>query len=305
MPLEKTVYILGAGAVGLTLAARLAEDGRPVILVRTSRDDVPPRRQRITIHDGLGATIQAEVETTSLARLDHIDGLIVITAKSFANSALAAALTAKNATGPVVILQNGLGVEDAFSAFPQVMRCVLYVTGQTTGENEVTFRWINSSPIGVVQGDQSVLETTVAALHSEGFPFHPEPDIARQAWRKTIINAVFNSICPLLDIDNGVFVRREEIAALAREVVYECLTLAHAEGIALTEEEVMAQVFKISGGSQGVLISTLQDIKNHRPTEMDALNLALARRAASHTPPIPLPRTELLGRLVLARSLTL
>src|SRR5690349_22860878 len=56
----------------------------------------------------------ARVETVSLSNLTHIDGTIVIAAKSYANPAIAQALRDKAATGPVVVLQNGLGVETPF-----------------------------------------------------------------------------------------------------------------------------------------------------------------------------------------------
>ena len=38
------------------------------------------------------------------------------------------------------------------------------------------------------------------------FPFRTEEQIERKVWKKAILNAVFNSICPLLGIDNGIFV---------------------------------------------------------------------------------------------------
>jgi len=113
---------------------------------------------------------------------------------------------------------------------------------------------------------------------------------------------VFNSICALLDVDNGIFARDESVAAMALVVVRECLALARARGISLTEAELVEQIQRISRGGNGVLISTLQDLRKGRPTEIEFLNLALARLAAAHSPPIDLRSTELLGRLVLEKS---
>ena len=206
--------------------------------------------------------------------------------------------------GPLVVMQNGVGVERPFleTQLADVYRCVLYLTSQATAENEFGFHSIKSSPIGVVKGGEARLATTVAALCTNRLPFHQEDNIQREIWKKAIINAVFNSICPLLEVDNGVFAREQAVAELAKEVVTECLALTDRLGLGLTSNELMEQIHQISKGSDGQLISTLQDIRNGRETEIEFLNLEMARTAATQQPRIDLPRTELLGKMTLAKS---
>src|SRR5688500_1905970 len=129
MDSKQPIYILGSGAVGFPLAAYLANAGKTVVAVRTSMNDLPKGTITVTVHNGENH-ISARVETVSLSKLTHIDGTIVIAAKSYANTAIARALRDKAATGPVVILQNGLGVETPFldTHFFPIYRCVLYVT---------------------------------------------------------------------------------------------------------------------------------------------------------------------------------
>jgi 2-dehydropantoate 2-reductase len=298
------VYILGCGAIGLTLAAYLVADGRSVVAVRTSKHDVSADRITVTVHSGVDTVPNVPVETVSLSRLTKLDGIVVVTAKSYANNAIASALGNKVVTGPLVIMQNGVGVEHPFLDLPfaQIYRCILYATSQSASENEVTFRSIASSPIGTVKGLESNLEQCVRALTTRGFQFHPEKNIQREIWKKAIMNSVFNSICPLLDVDNGVFVRDKEVAKLASEIVSECVILAEASGISLTESELLEQIMIISKGSEGQLISTLQDIRNGRETEIEYLNLEMARIASSMKPKINLGKTELLGNMILAKS---
>ncbi len=299
----ETIYILGAGAIGLPLAAHLANAGRPVVAVRTSRKDVSKGTITVTVHNG-ASRVSACVETISLSRLPALHGTIVIAAKSYANKAIALDLKDKAITGSFVIMQNGLGVERPFldAHFSEVYRCILYVTGQTLSEYDFAFRPVASSPIGIVNGTESGLKTCIAALTTDGFPFHPEANIQRETWKKAIINSVFNSICPLLDVDNGVFGRDSETARLARELVKECIALTDRLNIGLTESELMEQIIRISRASDGQLISTLQDIRSGRPTEIEFLNLAIARVAASMQPSLDLPRTELLGKMILVKS---
>ena len=256
---NKTVFILGSGAIGLPLAAYLVNSGRTVVTVRTSKHNVPKSTIRVTVHNGTNR-LSASVETISLSNLNKLDGILVIAAKSYANKTIALELKEKGATGPLVVMQNGVGVEKPFfeARFSPILRCVLYVTSEA-GE------------------------------------------IQRAIWKKAIINAVFNSICPLLDVDNGVFARDEETANLARQLVREGVTLTKRLNMELSEREFMEQIMQISKGSDQ-LISTLQDIRSGRQTEIESLNLEIARVADSMEPRLNLPRIELLGRMILAKS---
>ena len=299
---QETIYILGSGAVGFPLAAYLANAGRTVVAVRTSRNDVPKSTINVTVQDATNR-ISAPIETISLSNLTNLDGTLVITTKSYTNPAIALLLKDRKATGPLIIMQNGVGVERPFldAGFGAVCRCVLYVTSQPTSEFQFSFRPITASPIGIIAGQEAELSKWVDQLNTAGFPFRAETNIQKEIWKKAIINSVFNSICPLLDVDNNVFVRDEATANLARQLVTECITLTDRLQIALSESEVMQQIMQISTGSKQ-LISTLQDIRNGRQTEIESLNLEIARLAASQQPPLYLPQTELLGKIILAKS---
>lgn len=297
------IHVLGCGAIGFPLAACLAHAGREVVAVRTSVDGVPAGVIRVRVEHAGGA-IDATLATVSLARLRRLDGLIVIAAKSHANRALAQALRERHAAGPILVMQNGLGVEDPFiEALPaEVYRGVVYATSEPGADGAFRFRAVTASPIGRVRGTAAGLADCVRQLSTDVFPLRREDDIRREAWKKTIINTAFNSICPLLEVDNGVFVRDAKVAALARQLVEECLGVSARLGMALDAGALMDQIAAISRRSSGQLISTLQDLRHGRPTEMSSLNLAIVRRASALQPALRLPRVELLGELVMAKA---
>jgi 2-dehydropantoate 2-reductase len=303
MGTAQTVYVLGAGAIGFPLAAYLANAGRAVVAVRTSRSDVPKGTVTVTVQNG-PQELHIPLEMVSLSQLDQIEGTIVVAAKAYANATIAAELVRKRASGPVVIMQNGVGVEQPFldAQFPTIYRCVLYITSQTVVENRFTVRPVTASPIGAVVGDEAGLAHCVELLSTEGFPFRAEPHIQREVWKKAIANVAFNSICPLLDVDNGVFARDAAAADLARELVRECVTVTERLNLGLTEHELMEQIMLISRRSDGQLISTLQDIRAGRETEIASLNLEIARLAASLEPGLHLPRVDLLGQLIAVKA---
>jgi hypothetical protein len=96
----------------------------------------------------------------------------------------------------------------------------------------------------------------------------------------------------------GAKARNEQALRIAESLVSECLHVAGKQGIDLNLEEVMDSLLLISCASDGQFISTLQDIRNHRPTEIETLNLAIAGMASEEHA----IRTRLMGQLNLLRS---
>jgi 2-dehydropantoate 2-reductase len=294
------VYIIGYGAIGKALAVFLKREGRDVTLLRGRRGEgakgeVP---LKITMPDD---TVQeAAVEVATLDAFGELDGVVVLANKSFGNRQLAQSLVDKTGHSPLVILQNGLDVEAPFleAGFKDVYRCVLFATAQVEDEMMVRFKPVAASPIGVIEGRTEILSKVVETLSTPSFQFNAEASIQEVIWKKAIVNSAFNSICPLLEIDNGVFYRNEEALAIARQVIEECLLVAKAKGVQLELGEVLNLLLQISKSSDGQLISTLQDIKKHRPTEIDTLNMAIAAMADSMKIGERVAVTRALGKLI-------
>lgn len=298
------VYIIGAGAVGKVLAVSLALNNRKVMLLRGSVDDQESHTEKIQIITAQNGTLEAAIEVSSLNKVPVLNGLIVLTNKSFGNAGLAQALNGKTGDSPIVLLQNGLGVEQVFidNGFSQVYRCVLFMTSQVMAENRISFKPVTASPIGVIKGDAQRVDAIVAQLNSQHFAFRAESDIQPIIWKKAIANSVFNSICPLLETDNGIFHRNEAVLAIAKRVIKECVGIAQAKGVALTEKEVTDTVLMISRLSDGQLISTLQDINHKRPTEIETLNFAIVQIAQTLQLEHAVTETRLLGELTKLKS---
>jgi 2-dehydropantoate 2-reductase len=297
------IYIVGSGAVGTALAVCLVSEGRRVVAVRTRKAADSRGVVEVGMRDGRDR-LEASIETIGLSALREVNGIIVITAKAQANAMIARELKSRGASGPIVVMQNGVQVETPFieAGFREVYRCVLYLTSQALSEKEISFHSIKPSAIGTIAGDGNDLERVAGILGTRRFPLKAEGMIQREIWKKAVINAAFNSICALLETDNGVFVRSEAARQLAGEIVAECVELTDRLGLGVTKEELMDQVLQVSSGSQGQLISTLQDIRNGRETEIEYLNIAIARVGAAQDPPIALTKTALLGRMTLCKA---
>ncbi len=294
------VYIIGAGAIGKVLAVCLSNDGKKVVLLRGSVDNGETHRENIRVTLPLQEIIEAEVTIDTLSNYRSLEGVVVICIKSYGNAALADTLKDKISYSPVVLFQNGLDVEQVFMDFPSVYRCVLFATSQPVSDTKLNFKPVAVSPIGRIGGgDETSLGHIASLLNTPHFGFRAEGDIQPIIWKKAIINSVFNSVCPLLETDNGIFHRNPQALQIAESLVTECLCVAEQQGVNLNRTEVMDSLLLISRSSDGQFISTLQDIRSHRPTEIATLNLAIAGMAVKEQTVI---QTRLLGQLTLLKS---
>jgi 2-dehydropantoate 2-reductase len=304
MPNQPPLYIIGSGAIGKALAATLSASGRKVYLVKaTANTEVTPTVS-VSLKLPDGNTIFQEVQQIALADLYTDSGVCVITAKSYANEMIAEALHQQAPVCPIVLLQNGLDVEAAFTNrdFPEVYRCVLFATSQPDEQGNIIFRPVTDSVIGIVRGDEQTLNNIVALLHNPFFSFRVEPDIQQVIWKKAIVNSVYNSVCPLLETDNGIFHRNETVMQVAMHIVRECLMVAAAYHIRLSEQEVQDTILNISRHSDGLFISTLQDMRHGRQTEIDTLNFAINRLAVSKQLGHCTTTTGMLGELTRVKA---
>jgi len=302
--LEKTIYIIGAGAIGKTLAVFLKRKGRNVILVRGSVDHGMTSHEKITVQLPDQLVEEATIQVTSFSQLPLFDGIVVLTTKSFGNENLAKLLYPKIGESPLVVMQNGLEVEQPFlqHGFPQVYRCVLFATSQSISEHVIRYKPVAVSQVGVIKGSDNQLQDIVAQLENDHFKFAAAQNIQSIIWKKAIANSVFNSVCPLLEIDNGIFHRNDAAKEIAIRVIKECVSVANEVGASLTVQEVLESLLMISKNSDGQLISTLQDIKVKRRTEIETLNFSIVNIARQLNKESWVTETKLLGELTKLKS---
>ncbi|HPN70516.1 MAG TPA: 2-dehydropantoate 2-reductase [Saprospiraceae bacterium] len=297
--MEERIFIIGAGAVGKALAVFLKLEGKNVCIIRGSVDNVPTQMETITIQVNGESIKECEIEVSALSSHTTLNGLVLVTSKSHGNKELAESLSFKALNQPIVLLQNGLEVESPFitKGFIDIYRCVLFTTCQQIANNLVNFKPVAVSQIGIINGDSEKLEHIVSQINNDIFQFRAEQNIQLTIWKKAIANCVFNSICPLLDTDNGIFLRDRAVMDLADKVIDECVTIANYHGVDLKASEVIESVKMISKMSDGQLISTLQDIQNKRKTEIETFNFAVVSIAKKLGKEHEVLQTKLLGEL--------
>jgi 2-dehydropantoate 2-reductase len=169
--------------------------------------------------------------------------------------------------------------------------------------------WISSEPqpqgwVRMRAGNRLVLPdtdaaATVAELFRDGvITVDLDPDFATAAWRKLLVNAV---VCfmVLAGRRSGMF-RRDDVAALARRYLAECLAVARAEGADLGDAVIDEIIDLLAQAPADVTTSMLTDREADRMLEWDIRNGVIARKAAQHG--LPTPISDVLMPLLAAAS---
>jgi len=300
----KKIYIWGAGAIGIAFAANLSSQGKDVTFVRSSIKKDSEGLFEVEAENLNGEILKQKIPMISADSFDDKNGISIVTAKSFANQGIASKISKVSNKIPIVIIQNGLNVENPFKQknFENIFRCIVYITSEKISLSHVKYRPIMSNPIGVVSGSENLLKAIVEIIETPNLRFAISDKIQVEIWSKAIINSAFNSICPLINIDNGIFHRDKNAMKLAEELVVECIQVASEVDVNLDKKYILESILRISKMSDGQLISTLQDINNNRKTEIETLNCAIAKISDDIGKSELAFKTRMLGEMILLKS---
>ena len=269
--------VIGAGALGLHFAARLAEV-MPVAVI--ARDDARAARLRAGVRVG-DRSFAAEAFAADAP--PPADWVIVLVKAG--DTAAAAAIAERMQPLGVLSLQNGL-TGDLLRAHCRAPRVDQGIT--TEGAyREGTAEGERVQPSGAGEtllppGFEPVAEMLMrAGLHAR-----VEPDIARARLAKLLVNVAINPLAALHRVRNGALLEppyRETLDALVREA----WPVLHAAGLTLDLDAALARVRAVATATATNRASMLQDVLAGRRTEIDAITGALLRMAARHGLAVP------------------
>jgi 2-dehydropantoate 2-reductase len=197
----------------------------------------------------------------------------------------------------VLVLQNGVEqVEQVQPHCPSspVVPGIVWYGAETQPEGWVRLR---TAPRLVLPSGPSA-ETVAELLRGAGCQVDCDPDFITAAWRKLLVNALAGFMV-LTGRRSGMF-HRDDIAALSRRYVAECLAVARAEGARLPDGVVDELVDMFRKGPQDMGTSMLFDRENRRRLEWDIRNGVIIRKAGRHD--LATPISDILVPLLAAAS---
>ncbi|MFC8501335.1 ketopantoate reductase family protein [Pedococcus sp. NPDC057267] len=304
--------VVGAGAVGGTLAALLDRGGHDVVVTAQGESLEVIRRAGIELSGAWGEYV-AHVVASEV--LDSTPDIAFVCVKAQDAAAAIESNAARLAGSVVVVVQNGLdGVERARRLLPE-SRCVGAVAvfaADRWSRGRVTVATPGPLLVGEGGGEPSQAAVQVATVMAQVMPCEAVSNFTGVQWTKLVVNQV-NAVPAITGLSAQEVLSdrqlRRIIAASMREVMRTGRALGvrfgsvpgldHGAVRLLAGPLPVGQLLLLASrrrlGSTPVTGSTLQSIRWGRSTEIDHLTGAVASRAAAvgRSAPVSAVFTEL------------
>ena len=297
--------ILGAGAMGSIVGAILAKGGQEVVLVDPYKEHLE-KVARVGLQVKWPDRTEMVYPATCVnpAAAGPVD-VVILLVKGFHSAA--AVQGAPGLFGEhtyICSLQNGLGNDEILAGlFPpdRILQGVLRMTGSLTGPGQVLANTLGGVAIYVGslarQGAADEAARTVAAhLNAGGVPAEFSPHVAEHIWAKAVSNACVNGTCGIVRLRVGEFFNHPTGFQMVQDITREVVTVAAAKGVKLDYEALIADLIASVQRGSSHYPSMAQDMRAHRPTEIDSLNGAIARYGRELG--IPTPANDYIARFV-------
>ncbi|RMQ41987.1 2-dehydropantoate 2-reductase [Pseudomonas cichorii] len=276
------IGIIGTGAIGGFYGLMLARAGFDVhFLLRSEFNAVV--RNGLQVNSAVHGSLKLDQVQAycSVADMPPCDLLLVGT-KSTGNGGLSPVIARAAAPGAkVLLLQNGLGVEDQLRPLlPESLHllgglcfvCVNraepgIVTHQAFGAVSVGY---HSGPAVDQDSRQAIVEQCTGLFRIAGVDSHAMADLQQARWQKLVWNVPYNGLSALLQASTTPLMvdpcSRELIKALMDEVVQG----AEACGYPLPAGFAQ-QLFEVTGKMPDYKPSMYHDFAEGRPLELEAI----------------------------------
>jgi 2-dehydropantoate 2-reductase len=266
------VAVVGAGAIGVLLAAELQAAGRDVTVCARRRFE------RLVVegrHD-----LPAHVVTEPEGSADWV--LVALKAQD----SPAAAPWIEALGGQVVAVQNG--IEHRENLGEDALPAIITAATERIGEGRVRHRFGHRLQVP----DEPVSERLATLFEGTIMDVELVGDFHTEAWRKLLRNATANPITALTRARMGIF-KDERVKELAGGVLAEAVAVGRADGAGFDDDEAerILAAFEAMPDDSGT--SMLYDRLAERPLEYEALSGAVVRAAERHGIDVPLNRALL------------
>jgi 2-dehydropantoate 2-reductase len=277
------ILIVGAGAIGSLIGARLSKTRASISLFSTDREHMEAVRQGGLDIEELDGT----VSNYRLAAFFEVDklapnpDLALILVKTYATrDALSLVQSICSASTVFLTLQNGIGNWERIADFTGKESVLAGSTAQgSTLLRAGLIRHGGNGPtyIGEPAGRATERVGRLVQLFREaGLATEPSDEIERLIWEKLVINVGINAITGLTGIRNGVIAEMQEATRLCRSAVEEAIIVAGSKGF-LFGMEMVERVVGVARATARNRSSMGQDVDKKKRTEIDAINGAIVR----------------------------
>jgi 2-dehydropantoate 2-reductase len=306
LPDPQPLYIVGAGALGSFMAARLALSGQSVCLLGRAAVARVVQQQGLRLQSAQGAQTVHLPARSDMAALQAA-ATVLVCVKSADTEALARQMSPwLQAETLVLSLQNGVdngtllqrhlrqpvAVGQAYTAAALLQPGVV----QHHGGHDLVLGLLPERGRAAATAGPRQLLALAERLVAAGFQVRLSDQPLIDLWNKLTVNCACNAISAIAQACYGAMAAEPAIAELQAAVLRECVAVAHAEGVAVDAGALQIAVQRVAVDMAAQRSSTAQDLARGRGTEIDQLNGHIVLRGAAHG--LPTPANQALWALV-------
>ncbi len=303
------IAILGAGATGGFLGARLAKGGAEVVLIARGPHLRAMRESGLRLIEVDGETTVPVEATDDLTAIRSSD-FVFVTLKAHSVPAIAEGLAAN--LGPntaVVSAQNGIpwwyfqrhggdldgihletvdpgGVIGRTIDPERVIGCIVYAATSVVGPGIVQHVEGERFSLGELDGNQTERIAALSRVLTEaGLKAPVQARIRQELWVKLMGNAVFNPLSALTRASLGAMAESPVLAPVVHAAMEEVDAVASRLGISMS----ISIDQRIRGAARvgNHKTSMLQDLESGRPMEIDAITGSVVELGGRLRVPVP------------------
>ncbi|WAO94729.1 2-dehydropantoate 2-reductase [Fusarium falciforme] len=320
---DMSVLIYGTGSIGAIFAYLLSKSipEKNIYSICRSNYDAG-KEQGFTIDSDLWGTglsvrpcIVRSVEEAVESSPQPFRWVLVTTKATIDCPEADAIKPAVSPNSTIVILQNGIAIEEPFrAAYPQVpiLSGVLYTPVSQKGHTTFTHGTLDEVFLGTFPAEAPVLHLNACAkftclVRTGGAKAHHVTDIQIERWKKLLINGSENPICALCRLRDAEFFRSScGATAFMRDVMSEIAATARAAGYTAIDEGIVQEQLKLLTIRQlpGVMPSMMADVLAGRQMEVGVILGNTVKIAREHRVATPLLKALLALTTALNKSIT-
>ena len=286
------VKIIGSGALGSLFAAFLEEHAEITMLSHWDEQIEAVRSRGLILLDQEGNSTSHYLSITNNPSDLRPVQLALVLVKSYQTARAAyelAPIMAPN--GLVITLQNGVGNLEVLQAGLGNGRVIQGVTAQGAtmlGPGQVRHAGHGQTYLARTPGKTHLVVDFVNLLNRAVLPAQATDDVKGLQWGKLAVNAGINPLTAILRVPNGYLAQHKAARLVMCAAAEETASVAHKMGITLPYPDASARVVEVAEATAENLSSMLQDVLRGAPTEIDAINGAVANNGRQIGVPTPI-----------------
>ena len=258
------ITIIGAGAIGIVLAASLETKNEVSVLVKPENYNKLAKKGLWIIEGDEKRKIKAKIITKVIDT-----EIVIIAVKGYDLQNTKKLLD--SFTGKVIICQNGLKMLDFNLSNKNKIYSIVTSIGAISSELGVSeFKGTGKTIVGGllnVKEDSTKISDLFSSYY---FDIYHTQDIKKHIWLKAAINSAINPIASYHNLKNGEL-KRKEYWSQVKKLLAESVSIANSNGINFNDNplDLAEEIIEKTADN---FCSMLQDIKKGRKTEINEIN---------------------------------